>query len=135
MPKISNAKAMNTPLKNAKGLGAAKDGVHHWLMQKVTALANIPLVLWFVFSVIGVYARGASYEAFVAWVAAPWNTVLLIALFVSIFYHAKLGAEVVVEDYVSCKALQKAKLIAFKLVFSLAIIASIVAVLKLSFAG
>ncbi len=133
MPTVKEKNMMNSPLKTAKGLGSAHHGVEHWLSQKITALANLPLVLWFICSTVSLYAKGASYEAFTAWVAQPLNTTLLVAMFISVFYHAKLGAQVVTEDYVSCGALKKAKLIAQKLFFALITVASIVCVLKIAF--
>lgn len=133
MPEIKTKDLMNTPLKNAKGLGSSHHGVEHWTAQKLTALANLPLVGWFIVSIISLYSAGASYEAFTAWVAQPLNTTLLVALFVSVFYHAKLGAQVITEDYVSCVCFRKIKLIAQKFVFAFVTIAAIVSVLKIAF--
>ena len=61
-----------SPLKKAKGLGSAHDGTHHWIMQKVTAIALVPLVLWLVFSFIAL--QGASYAQFTGWLAQPVST-------------------------------------------------------------
>lgn len=133
MPKTPDSKLMNDPLKNARGHGSAHHGVEHWMMQKVTAIANIPLVLWFVYSMINLYSDGASYEGFTAWVGAPLNTILLVAMFVSVFYHAKLGTENVIEDYISNEGFKRFKLIGLKLFFTLFAIACIVSVLKIAF--
>ena len=133
MPTTPAKKLLNSPLKNAKGLGSAHGGVDHWISQKVTAIANIPLIIWFVFSMINLYGTGATHDAFTAWVAHPVNTTLLVAMFLSVFYHAKLGTQTVVEDYVSCPPLKKLKLIGLKLFFTLMTIGSIIAVLKIAF--
>lgn len=133
MPKTKAKDMMNTPLKNAKGLGSAHHGVEHWMGQKITAIANLPLILWFICSMVSLYSKGASYELFTGWVGQPLNTILLVALFVSVFYHAKLGAQVIVEDYISCECFKTFKLIGQKLFFALMTIAAIVSVLKIAF--
>lgn len=135
MPHLSEKDVLTAPLKRARGLGSAHHGVEHWWAQKITALANIPLILWLVWSIIDLYSDGASYELFTSWVAAPINAILLIALFINIFYHAKLGAQVVVEDYISNGVLKKIKLIAHKMLFSLLTIACVFSVLKIAFTG
>ncbi len=120
-----------SPLKKAKGLGASHDGVEHWVSQKVTAIANLPLVLWLVWSIIGL--QGASYTQFTGWLSQPVNAVLMILTFVSVFYHAKLGTQVIVEDYISCKCKKKILLIALKLSFFALCVACIFSVLKVAF--
>lgn len=92
-----NAK-FRTPLKTARGLGSAKAGMHHWLVQRATAVALVFLGLWFVYFVVGLI--GADYLAATDAIARPWNAVLLIAFLISAFWHAQLGMQVVLEDYV-----------------------------------
>ena len=87
-----------SPLGNARGLGSAKDGTHHWWMQRVTALALIPLALWFVASVVALI--GKDHMAFTAWVKSPVSATLLVLLIAATFHHAQLGVQVVIEDYV-----------------------------------
>lgn len=118
------------PLKSAKGLGSAKEGTDHWLKQKITALANIPLILWLIWSIIGLH--GASYDEFTLWLAHPVNTILMILLIISVCLHAKLGAQVITEDYVSCETLKMTKLIAQKLLFFGIAVACVVSVLKIA---
>lgn len=119
------------PLKTAKGMGSAHEGVDHWMKQKITALANIPLILWLVWSIAGL--QGATYTQFTNWLAQPINTILMILLIISVCLHAKLGAQVIVEDYVSNKALRTAKLIAHKMLFFAIAVACIFSVLKIAF--
>lgn len=120
-----------TSLKKAKGLGSAHDGVEHWIMQKVTALANIPLVVWLIWSIVGL--QGASYVQFVGWLHNPVNAILMILTIISIMVHAKLGTQVITEDYVSCKASRKAILIGLKLGFFALGVACIFSVMKIAF--
>src|SRR5947207_6872503 len=97
---------MRSPLGRAIGLGSAKEGVEHWWRQRVTALALVPLTLWFVIAVIGLV--GADHAVFVAWVRNPMAAVLLILLLVATFYHAALGLQVVIEDYIHGEAMRLA---------------------------
>lgn len=126
-----NLDKYKTPLKTAKGMGSAKEGVDHWMKQKVTALANIPLVLWLVWSIVSL--QGASYDEFTGWLAQPINAILMILLIISVCIHAKLGAQVITEDYVSCECMKMTKLIAQKLFFFAIAVASIFSVLKIAF--
>ena len=87
-----------SPLGKVRGLGSAKDGTHHWWMQRVTALALIPLAIWFVVSVVALI--GKDHAAFIAWVKNPIWATLLVVLIAATFHHAQLGVQVVIEDYI-----------------------------------
>jgi len=89
---------LRTPLKNARGLGSAKDGTHHFVLQRITAVALIFLSLYVVWLIISLI--GSDYASVRAAVANPGNAVLLIAFVIATFWHAKLGLQVVIEDYV-----------------------------------
>jgi succinate dehydrogenase / fumarate reductase membrane anchor subunit len=123
--------SIQSPLGKAKGLGSAHEGVHHWMMQRVTAIANLPLVLWMVYSIFSL--QGATYVEFTTWLAQPLNAVLSILFILSIFYHAVLGCQVVVEDYISCRWFRLTKLIGMKLFFTALAVACIFSVLKIAF--
>ncbi|WP_133500974.1 succinate dehydrogenase, hydrophobic membrane anchor protein [Cognatilysobacter terrigena] len=86
------------PLKVARGLGSAKDGTHHFLVQRVTAVALVFLTLYVVGLVISLV--GADFATVRARVGHPVNATLLIAFLVANFWHARLGLQVIVEDYV-----------------------------------
>ncbi|MGH8279803.1 MAG: succinate dehydrogenase, hydrophobic membrane anchor protein [Gammaproteobacteria bacterium] len=87
-----------TPLAGARGLGSAKEGTGHWITQRVTAIALVPLAFWFAVSVL--MLMHSDYATVVHWIHAPWNAILLVLLVLSVYWHAYLGLQVVVEDYV-----------------------------------
>lgn len=90
--------SLRSPLGQARGLGSAKDGVGHWTMQRLSALALIPLSFWFVYSVVRFQL--ADYPVLVSWLHAPYVAVVLAMYFAVLFYHSSLGIQVVIEDYV-----------------------------------
>ncbi|HSA79430.1 MAG TPA: succinate dehydrogenase, hydrophobic membrane anchor protein [Geminicoccaceae bacterium] len=121
---------VQSPIARARGLGAAREGSGHWTRQRLTAISNIVLVLWFVFSAMAL--AGAGYEEVRAWLASPVPASLMILLIISTFYHARLGVQVVIEDYVHHEGAKIASLAAVTLItFGLAV-ACITAILKVS---
>ncbi len=90
--------SLRSPLGKVRGLGSAKNGTHHWWMQKVTAVALIPLTIWFVSSVV--YMTQADYEVVINWMNSPIVAVLMLLFVVTGMYHLKLGLQVIVEDYI-----------------------------------
>ena len=122
--------SIRTPLAIARNHGAAKDGVHHWWMQRLTALALVPLVLWFVISIISMV--GASYERFTGWVSNPLVAALLIALLVATFYHAAIGLQVIYEDYISNHLRRRIIDVVTKFILTLLGLVSIIAVIGLA---
>jgi succinate dehydrogenase / fumarate reductase membrane anchor subunit len=121
---------MRSPLGRAIGLGSAKEGVAHWWAQRVTALALVPLTLWFVIAVIGLV--GADHGVFVAWVRSPMPAILLILLLVATFYHAALGLQVVIEDYIHGEVARLATLLMMRFLCIVFAVRGIFAVLKLA---
>ena len=122
---------LRSPLGRAIGLGSAKEGVEHWWAQRITALALVPLVLWFVISVIEL--AGADRMLVVDWVRHPLPAVFLVLLLVATFYHGALGLQVVIEDYVDNEIVRFALLIIMRLAAIVLAVRGIFAVLKLSF--
>ncbi len=122
--------SVRSPIVRVRGLGAARTGVGHWSAQRLTAIANVLLVLWFVFSTL--VLAGAGYAEVRGWLASPLSASLMILLIISVFYHARLGLQVVVEDYVHGEAAKLAALIAIPLVIFALAVTCIVAVLKVS---
>lgn len=125
--------AYRTAVKDARGLGSAKDGVHHWWVQRVSAVALIPLILWFALSV-AVHA-GGDYEAVRDWLASPVITGLSILLIAAAFYHAQLGLQVVLEDYVNNRLVQLAGIVLVKFAAAVLALTGILAVLSIAFGG
>lgn len=122
--------SLRSPLSRARGLGSAKDGVHHFWVQRLSALALIPLTLWFVFSVAQL--AGGSYEAVRWWVRAPSVTVMLVLFLGTALYHSALGLQVVIEDYIGSEARKLTVLILVKFAHAVVAVASIFAVLKVA---
>jgi len=122
-----------SPISRARGLGSAKEGAAHWWMQRLTAAALVPLLLWFVASLIGL--TGAGYDDAVAWVSTPWITVLLIATIAVVFHHAQLGLQVVLEDYVHSEWLKVLSIALVKFAAVLLAIGGIYSVLRVAFGG
>jgi succinate dehydrogenase / fumarate reductase membrane anchor subunit len=87
-----------TSIGRVRGLGSAKSGVHHWVLQRFTAVGNLFLVLWLIFSVVQL--PGLDYVSVTAWLAQPLVAVPMMLLLVSVFWHFKLGLQVLIEDYV-----------------------------------
>jgi len=125
--------AFRTPLARARGLGAAKSGFHHWWLQRVTAVALIPLTVWFGFGIAAL--PGAGYADAVVWISAPLNTVLLISLIIATCYHAALGLQVFVEDYVHAEWLKIATILTANLFFILLSLAALYATLRIVLLG
>ena len=92
------ATRMRSPLGRALGLGSAKEGVEHWWLQRITAAALVPLSIWFVIAIIRLV--GADIETVRDWVSTPIPAILLVLLLIATFWHAALGLQVVIEDYV-----------------------------------
>ena len=126
-----NQQNLRPPLSQARGLGSAKDGVHHWWMQRLTALALIPLSLWFVFSVARYHI--ADYPTMMAWIHNPYVAIALVLYFIAVFYHSALGVQVVIEDYVSTEWLKIGSIVLVKLAHFVFGAAAIFAVLKIAF--
>ncbi len=119
-----------TPLKIARGLGSSQSGVGHWWTQRVTAAALVLLGLWFVVTVLSLLH--ADYTTARATVARPWNALLLIAFVLTMFWHAVLGLQVVIEDYVHTRWKEVVLLVAIKFLAVLGALASVLAVLRIA---
>lgn len=86
------------------GLGSAKEGTHHFWIQRLTAIALVPLTLWFVASIASL--AGAEQAAVKAWLSSPVAALLMLAFLISGFWHLKLGLQVVIEDYIHSEAVK-----------------------------
>lgn len=124
------AAAMRSPLGRAIGRGSAKEGVEHWLAQRITAVALVPLALWFTIAVIQLV--GADLDTVQNWVGRPLPAILLVLLFIATFYHASLGLQVVIEDYIHGELARLGLVILTRLACIALAVAGIVAVLTLA---
>ena len=124
---------MRTPLGKVRGLGSAKEGTDHFWKQRLTSVANVPLVLFFIGLIVAL--NGASYAQVHAALANPITALLLIAAMVSVLVHMRIGMQVIIEDYVHGEFM-KIVLLMLNTFFAMAIAAiSIFAILKVSFGG
>ncbi len=112
-------------------LGASRKGLHHWWMQRITAVALMPLSAWLVFSLACL--TDARYETLVLWTADPLHSVLLIAFLLAAYYHAMLGLQTILEDYVHSEWLRISSIIISNLILLLLLVASVFSVLKIAF--
>jgi succinate dehydrogenase / fumarate reductase membrane anchor subunit len=122
--------SLRSGLGRVRGLGSARDGVAHWWAQRVTAVALVPLTLWFVFSIATM--AGASQAEVQAWIAAPLVTVLLLLLVVATFQHLSLGLQVVIEDYIRHEETKVAALLAQKFACIVLGLAACLAILRIA---
>ena len=125
--------SFRSPLGKVRGLGAAKDGVHHWWLQRLTAIALVPLVFWFAASVISL--AGAGHKEVAQWLANPLAALLMLLLVIAGIWHLKLGLQVVIEDYVHANGLKVACLMVNTFACILVASGSVLAIVKLSFGG
>ncbi|MEP6634935.1 MAG: succinate dehydrogenase, hydrophobic membrane anchor protein [Luteimonas sp.] len=120
-----------TPVARARGLGSGKSGTSHFWWQRVTAIALVPLVAWLLGTLVSLV--GADLDTVRAALAKPWNAILLSSFLVAAFWHAKLGLQVVIEDYVH----QRATEVALQLLVTLACVvgafASLYAIGRIAF--
>ena len=124
---------MRTPLSRVRGLGSAKEGTDHFWKQRLTGVANVPLMIFFVFLIVSMV--GADHAAAASIVGSPFVAILLLLVIVSGLYHMRLGMQTIIEDYVSAEG-AKIGLLMANTFFCVAIGAACVfAVLKVSFGG
>lgn len=118
-----------TSLARAKGLGSAKSGTGHWWMQRITAVVLVPLSFWLI-EFLGL-SLTAPYQQTVDWLTSPVNTVCMIAWIIAVFYHAALGLQVVIEDYVAAEGPKIISIWTANLAFLFLAIAALLAVFRI----
>lgn len=121
---------LRTPLARVKGLGSARDGTSHFWHQRLTALLLIPLALWIGFAIA---ALPLEHAALVDWVQQPLVTVALVLLLIAVFYHAQLGLQVIIEDYISSHAKRTVVLLLSNLLCLFFGTVGVISVLKIAF--
>lgn len=125
--------SMQSPLGRVRGLGSTNDGVGHFIAQRLSAIALVPLCLWMVYAVLAL--RGADYLTLIAWLNVHGNLVMTVLFIGAAFYHAQLGLQVVVEDYIHCEVKKLTALLLIKFGALGLAVSSILAVLSVAFGG
>jgi len=122
--------SLRSPMGRVLGKGAAKDGTDHWWSQRISAVALIPLTLWFLFSLLAL--PDLHYETVRSWLALPINTLLAVILVAVLAFHSNLGTRVIVEDYVHARATKIAALLLLQFLYVLVAGAGILAILHIA---
>ena len=125
--------SLRSPLSKAVGLGSAKHGFSHWWWQRVTAIALVPLTLWFIFSVLSLIS--ASHDDASAWLSSPINATVMLLFVLAALFHAQTGLQVVIEDYIHTKWMNLSLLLLVKFASVIMAILAIISVLKVVLGG
>jgi succinate dehydrogenase / fumarate reductase membrane anchor subunit len=120
--------SLRSPLSRVLGLGSAKDGTAHWWAQRVTAVALVPLTVWFVFSLLTL--PDFDYETVRTWLSVPVTGFLAVLLVGVLSYHSYLGTIVIVEDYVTSSGMKVLSLMTLRFLYVLAGGAAMFAILR-----
>ena len=123
--------SLRSPLSRVLGLGSAKDGTGHWWAQRVTAVALVPLTLWFVFSLLTL--PDFEYETVRTWLSVPITGFLSVLLVSVLCYHSYLGTIVIVEDYVYTSGMKVLSLMSLRFLYVLAGGAAVFAIFRVVF--
>jgi len=123
--------SLRSPLGKVLGAGSAKQGVHHWWMQRLTSVALVPLSIWFVVSLLSL--PSFDHATVVAWMGQSWTALLLILFVLVAAWHSQLGVRVVVEDYVHGAGARTVTLVSVMFAHTLIGAAGVFAVLKVAF--
>ena len=124
--------SLRSSLGKVLGTGSAKEGVHHWWMQRLTSIALIPLTIWFVVSILSLPTF--DHVAVIAWMSQSWTALFLILLVLVATWHSQLGVRVVVEDYVHGGS-KTLVLVLITFIHAIVAVAGVFAVLKVAFGG
>lgn len=119
---------IRSPLAKVRGLGSAKAGATHWWMQRVSAVALIILSFWLItFLDLSLHA---PFQQTVEWLTSPLNTVCMVALILAVFYHAALGLQVVIEDYIAAEGVKIVAVWTVNVSFLILALAALIAVFR-----
>jgi len=123
-----------TPLSQVRLWGSAREGTSRFIAQRLSAIALIPLLLWFVASII-FFMLKADHASLVAWIQLYWNTELLILLILVLFHHAHAGLQEILEDYLHNEIIKAILMSAMKFLVIAITVASVLAVLRIALGG
>jgi succinate dehydrogenase / fumarate reductase membrane anchor subunit len=125
--------SLRSPLARVLGQGSAKEGVHHWWVQRLTSVALVPLGVWFVVSVLSL--PSLDHATVSAWIGQLWTAVFLILLVLTATWHSQLGVRVVVEDYVSGNGARTLTLALVTFLHVVLAAAGVLAILRVALGG
>ncbi len=123
--------SLSSPLRQVLGAGPARSGVHHWWVQRLTAVALVPLSIWFVVSLCALPAH--DHATLVAWLGQSWTALLMVLTVLTAAWHSQLGVQVVIEDYVHRAGAKTLLLVASRFAHVLLALAGVLAVLRVAF--
>jgi len=123
---------LRTPLSQVKGLGSAKEGTGHFWVQRLTAIGLVPLVLWLSFSIAAL--PGMDYVSIREWISSPFTSIMLILFLIAGFYHAKLGLQTVIEDYIGNHSTRTVMIIVVSFLATILAVTGVFSVLRIAFA-
>ena len=124
---------LRTPLARVLGMGSAKQGSSHWWWQRMTSVALVPLGVWFVISVL--MLAGSDHGSATLWLRSPFQAAPFLLFMAVAFWHAAVGLQVVVEDYIHSEGLKMAVLITIKMIIALASVISVLLLLRIYLGG
>lgn len=124
---------LQTPLARVRGLGSARDGTQQYIIQRLTAIALVPLLIWFIISIVPL--AGAPHAEIVAWMRTPFNTEWLILLILVVFYHLHIGLFEILEDYMHSDLPKTATMVLMKFFIIALTVAALLAVLRVTLGG
>ncbi len=125
--------SLQSPIGRVRGLGSAKDGTHHWWLQRLTAVALVPLTIYFLWLLLTLV--GADQSEAQALLAKPRNAALLAAFVIALFWHAQLGLQVVIEDYIHVRWQELSLQVLVRLSTLLATLVALLAIGRIAFTG
>ena len=117
-----------SPLAKVRGLGSAKAGTSQWWMLRISSVALIPLTFWLITFLD--LSLNAPYQKTVTWLISPLNTVCMVALILAVFYHAALGLQVVIEDYIAAEGVKIVAVWTVNMSFLMLALAALIAVFR-----
>ncbi len=123
--------SLQTPLGQVRGLGAAGNGVHHWWVQRLTAIALLPLAIWLLVSLVSLPAL--DFVTLVSWIGGTWTASLLCVFILTASWHSRLGVQVIIEDYVHDQGLKTTSLVLSGFIHVLLAAFGVFAVLRIAF--
>jgi succinate dehydrogenase / fumarate reductase membrane anchor subunit len=123
--------SLQSPLGKVRGLGSAGTGVHHWWVQRLTALALVPLAVWLLVSLLALPAL--DFVTLVSWIGGTWTASLLTLFVLTASWHSSLGMQVILEDYVHDPGLKTTSLVLSGFVHAALAVLGVFAILRIAF--